>query len=118
MGIPYRLNEVDNPVRDITILKTEGKLGVDYSAVTGLNKNFDKEENDSHLYASGSISEEDDDEDKPRGFVSARRPKGESKEEKAERKKAIKEAKAEKRKEKVPKHVKKRKEKSNNRKNK
>jgi len=110
--IPHRLNEVDNPVRDINILKTEGKLGVDYSAVTGLNKDFDKEEIDSHSDASGSISEEDDDEDKPRGFVSARRPKGESKEEKAERKKAIKEAKAEKRKEKVPKHVKKRKEKT------
>ena len=88
---------------------------MDYSAVTGLNESKDslseEEESDD--------SETDDEaEDGSKGFVSGRRPKDESKEAKAERKKACKEAKAEKRKEKVPKHVKKRKEKSNNRKNK
>jgi len=117
--IPRRLNEVDKPERDINILKTEGKLGVDYSAVTGLNNdsnNLENVEQDSQSEKTESSSDED--EEKTRYFVSARRPKGESKEEKADRKKAIKEAKAEKRKDKVPKHVKKRKEKSTKNKNK
>ena len=95
------------------------KLGVDYSAVTGLNNdsnNLDNVEQDSQSEKTESSSDED--EGKTRYFVSARRPKGESKEEKADRKKAIKEAKAEKRKDKVPKHVKKRKEKSTKNKNK
>ena len=113
--------ECFRPERDINILKTEGKLGVDYSAVTGLNNdsnNLENVEQDSQSEKTESSSDEDEDEEKTRYFVSARRPKGESKEEKADRKKAIKEAKAEKRKDKVPKHVKKRKEKSTKNKNK
>lgn len=110
--IPRRLNEVAKPERDIRIMRTEGNLGVeDYSAVTGLNdKGTDIKD---HSDGSSSNSDEDsDDGDSKKGFTNSRRPKEESKEEKAERKKAFKEAKAEKRKEKVPKHLKKRKEKS------
>ena len=110
--IPRRLNEVAKPERDIRIMKTVGNLGVeDYSAVTGLND--DRADLEAHSDDSSTHSDNDSNgEEEKKGFTNSRRPKEESKEEKADRKKAIKEAKAEKRKEKVPKHVKKRKEKS------
>merc|ERR1712137_1271976 len=95
--IPRRLNEVAKPERDIGIMKTGGNLGVeDYSAVTGLNDNT----TDVKDQSDASLSDEDSDEEEKakKGFTQSRRPKEESKEEKAERKKAVKEAKAEKRK--------------------
>merc|ERR1719229_1290729 len=111
--IPRRLNEVAKPERDIKIMKTEGNLaeGVEYSAVTGLNDQ-NSVNGDLSEHSSGDEDDEEDGHNVSKGFVSARRPKEETKEEKAERKKAVKDAKADKRKDKVPKHVKKRKEKS------
>ena len=111
--IPRRLNEVAKPERDIGIMKTGGNLGVeDYSAVTGLNDNTTDVKDQSDASSSNSDEDSDEEEKAKKGFTQSRRPKEESKEEKAERKKAVKEAKAEKRKEKIPKHMKKRKEKS------
>merc|ERR1712110_1141442 len=109
--IPRRLNEVAKPERDIRIMKTGGNLGVeDYSAVTGLNDNTTDVKDQSDASYSDSDEDSDEEEKAKKGFTQSRRPKEESKEEKAERKKAVKEAKAEKRKEKIPKHMKKRKE--------
>ena len=131
--IPRRLNEVAKydtlqwlhinnlqltsfcyrPERDIKIMKTEGNLaeGVEYSAVTGLNDQ-NSVNGDLSEHSSGDEDDGEGGDNVSKGFVSARRPKEETKEEKAERKKAVKDAKADKRKDKVPKHVKKRKEKS------
>ena len=118
--IPRRLNEVARPEIDIQKMRLEGSDCVDYSAVTGLNgskENLSEEEEESDE-SEGEDEEEVGAEESSKEFVTARRPKDESKEAKAERKKACKEAKAEKRKEKIPKHVKKRKEKSTKSKNK
>ena len=108
------------PERDIRIRKTEGILGegVEYCAVTGLNEDVKHGDNDSCSNSSIDSDLEEEDDNASKGFISSRRPKEETKEEKAERKKAIKEAKSEKRKDKVPKHVKKRKEKATKSKNK
>ena len=113
----FNISQCSRPERDIKILKTEGNTGpgVEYSAVTGLNDQFDAARDEDEESASDSDSCDDDNIEDTRGVkvgVGARRPKHETKEEKADRKKAIKDAKAEKRKEKIPKHVKKRKEKS------
>ena len=113
----FNISQCSRPERDIKILKTEGNTGpgVEYSAVTGLNDQFDAARDEDEESASDSDSCDDDNTEVTRGVkvgVGARRPKHETKEEKADRKKAIKDAKAEKRKEKIPKHVKKRKEKS------
>ena len=105
------LHVLFRPEADIQKMRQQGSGCVEYSAVTGLNgetEHVSEEEEEDH----DSNASEEEDEEVPKGFVSARRPKDESKEEKAERKKALREAKAEKRKEKIPKHVKKKKEKS------
>ena len=101
------------PEADIQKMRQQGSGCVEYSAVTGLNGDTDNISEVVEEEGESIASDEEEEEgESSKGFVSARRPKDESKEEKAERKKALKEAKAEKRKEKIPKHVKKRKEKS------
>ena len=100
------------PEADIQMMRQQGSGCVEYSAVTGLNGDTDNIIEEREEDQGSDDSDEEEEDESCKGFVSARRPKDESKEEKAERKKALKEAKAEKRKEKIPKHVKKRKEKS------
>ena len=110
----FCLDVLFRPEADIQKMRQQGSGCVEYSAVTGLNGETEhvSEEEEEEEEDHDSNASEEEDEEVPRGFVSARRPKDESKEEKAERKKALREAKAEKRKEKIPKHVKKKKEKS------
>ena len=110
--IPRRLNELARPEDDIERLEDDC---VEYRAVTGICKDEpersdDEEEDDIE-------NDEDETGKENKVFVSSRRPKGESKEEKAERKKAFKEAQKVKREENVAQRGKKRREKSSKSKN-
>ncbi|XP_077494501.1 RIO kinase 1 [Amblyomma americanum] len=117
--IPHRLDDVLDFEKDIVGVQEQNKK-ILYHTITGMKSDLsgpaekpailDASSGDSESSESDSEDEEDGDEKESR-FVSAARPKGESLEEKKERKKAIREAKKEKRKDKIPKHVKKRKEK-------
>ena len=111
--IPRRLNEVARPEDDIERL--EDSDCVEYRAVTGICKDEPERSDDEEEVDNENDEDETGKENKV--FVSSRRPKGESKEEKAERKKAFKEAQKVKREENVAQRGKKRREKSSKSKN-
>ena len=111
--IPRRLNEVARPEDDIERL--EDSDCVEYRAVTGICKDEPERSDDEEEVDIENDEDETGKENKV--FVSSRRPKGESKEEKAERKKAFKEAQKVKREENVAQRGKKRREKSSKSKN-
>ena len=111
--IPRRLNEVARPEDDIERL--EDSDCVEYRAVTGICK--DERERSDDEEEDDIENDEDETGKENKVFVSSRRPKGESKEEKAERKKAFKEAQKVKREENVAQRGKKRREKSSKSKN-
>ena len=111
--IPRRLNEVARPEDDIERL--EDSDCVEYRAVTGICKDEPERSDDEEEV--DNENDEDETGKESKVFVSSRRPKGESKEEKAERKKAFKEAQKVKREENVAQRGKKRREKSSKSKN-
>lgn len=121
--IPHRLDDVLDFERDIVGVQEENKK-ILYHTITGMKPDLsgpaekpailDVESNDSSSDLTEDECEDEeseDDSEKGSKFVNAARPKGESAEQRRERKKAVKEARREKRKEKIPKHLKKRKEK-------
>lgn len=122
--IPHRLDDVLDFEKDIVGVQEKNKK-ILYHTITGMKPDLsgpadkpaileDGSDDLSSEASEGGSECEDESEngdDKGSKFVNTARPKGESLEEKKERKKAIKDAKKEKRQMKIPKHVKKRKEK-------
>lgn len=120
--IPHRLDDVLDFEKDIVGVQEENKK-ILYHTITGMKPDLSgpaekpallengSDDSSSEVSESDSECEDEESDDKESKFVSTARPKGESLEEKRERKKAVKDAKKEKRKLKLPKHVKRRKEK-------
>lgn len=123
--IPHRLDDVLDFEKDIVGVQ-EKNQEILYHTITGMKPDLSGPADKPAILKGGSDGssseasesdsecgdeESEDGDGKESKFMNAARPKGESLEEKKERKKAIKDAKKEKRKLKIPKHIKKRKEK-------
>lgn len=118
--IPHRLDDVLDFESDIVGVQ-EDKKKILYHTITGMKPDLsgpaekpvilDGESDSASTDPTEDECEDEEDSEEGSKFVNAARPKGESAEQRRERKKAVKEARREKRKEKMPKHLKKRKEK-------